>query len=469
MKALKSVNILTLSVSILSLMVIFSSVNAQEYDDMYFSKSDRKTVKVEKLNKNKSSNTANYKEVTKSTETFSAKNVNPEYIARYKSTESNEVKEQEIQKNDEYSSQDYFVEDYDDTEYVSDPDKNNIDYAVLNKRDQMSSSNYNRPFSSPSWRFSPYASMGFGSPYSRFGYNPMMGRNPYMMGYDPFMSGYRPSMAMRYGYGSGFGYSPSMAFNVGMSWGSGYNPWNSSPYGMGGYSPMCGYNPYSRYGGSPYYRGGYGGFSPTYIITSNSNINSNDINGRNIKYQPRTTRTSATQRDLRTNNSESARASTSSTKIRVPNRDNTTSTSNGRVSRDYSKVQNEYYNQARRSSSSSKRISTSSNSSRGSSARSSYSASRNSSSISKNKPSRTSSYSSGNSRGSSSSSQYSRGSSSRSSSSSYSTTPSRGSSGSSYSSGNSGSRSSSSSSGSSSRSSSSSSPRSSSSSRGGRQ
>lgn len=474
MKAFKSIKLLTLLISLLSITVIFSSVNAQEYDDMYFSKSDRKTVKVDKAavlsNNDKNNSSASYKEITKSTETYSAKNVNPEYIARYKSTESNEVNEQTVQKNDSYNSKDYFVEGYDNYDYISDSKKGEIDYAALNKRDQMSAkSNYNRPFSSPSWRFSPYMSMGYGYPsYGRYGY-------------DPFMMGYGSGLTMGIGFGSGFGYSPSMSYSLGMSFGTGYNPWGGfggypgyySPYGMSGfYDPwgsMYGYNPYRRYGYSPYYGGGYGygGYCPTFVASSYSNnYGSESLNGRNIQYKPRTTRTSATSRVIKTN-TENLRVSSSDAKIRVPSRTITSSASNGRISRDYSKVQNEYYSKSRRSSSSAQRISTSDNS-RKSYGRSSSSASRYASSINNNKPSRTSNYSSGSNRNSSLSG-YSSGTSRRSSSSSYST-PSRSSSSFSRSSaGSSGSRSSSYSSGSSSRSSSSSGTRSSSSSRSGRQ
>ena len=71
MKALKTIKFLSLSVTLLSIAVTFSSVKAQEYDDMYFSKSDRKSVKVEKatvLSGDTKSNSANYKEISKSTE-----------------------------------------------------------------------------------------------------------------------------------------------------------------------------------------------------------------------------------------------------------------------------------------------------------------------------------------------------------------------------------------------------------------
>ena len=454
MKALKTIKFLSLSVTLLSIAVTFSSVKAQEYDDMYFNKSDRKSVKVEKatvLSGDNNNNSATYKEISKSTETYSAKNVNPEYIARYKSTEANEVSDQMVAKNDSYSSDDYFVEGYDKEEYVSDPDKNAIDYAALNKRDQMSYSNQSRSMSSPSWRFSPYMSMGFGSPYGG-GY-----------GYDPFMRGYGSGMTIGLGMSYGFGYSPSMSYNIGMSYGSGYNPWGGwggypgyyNPYRMSSfYDPfgsMYGYNPYNSFGYSPYYGGGfgcspyYGGYGSTSILTSNSG--SEYYNGRNMQYKPRTVRTSAVQNSARTS-SENVRTASSDSKIRVPAR--TVSASNGRVSKDYSKVQNEYYNTARRSSSSARRISSStSNTNRNSYSRSSASASRYSSSINNNKPSRSSNYSTNSNRSSS----YS-GKSSGTSRSSYSS-PSRSSS--SYSSGSSGSRSSSFSSGSSSRSSSSSS------------
>lgn len=437
MKAIKSISLLTKTVGFLSLILIFSSANAQEYDDMYFSKSDRKTIKVEKTNIN--TNTPDYKEVTKSTETYSAKNINPEYIARYKSTESNEVNEQQAQKDDAYSSQDYFVEDYNNTEYISNPNNNKIDYAALNKRDQMStpskSSNYNNAFSSPSWRFSPYMSMGMG-------YGGGYGYNPYRMGYDPYMMGSGSGMAM--GFGSGFGISPSLSFHFGMSSGYGYNPYSRysnfhNPYGMSRYNDpwgsMYGSNSFNRYGQSPYNNSGYGGFCPSYATAFSNNNTSSDINGGTLKYQPRTTRANVNQRDLRNDNAENTRVASSDSKIRVPiRRDVSSSASNGRVSKDYSKVQNEYYSRTKRSSASTQRISSVDSRSRATSSRSSNSASRYSSSINNNKPSRTSSYSTGSSR-SSSANRYTSGSSKRSSS--YS--PSRSSSSkSSFSSGNSG-------------------------------
>lgn len=423
MKAFKSVKKLSLIVSLIFVTSIYSSAIAQEYDDMYFNKTDRKTVKIEKTTLLTNSNKNNsYKEITKSTETFSAKNVNPEYIARYKSTESNQVNEQTVKKNDSYSSNDYFVEGYDKSAYVSDSKNGEIDYAALNKRDQMSSKKNYGSLSNSAMRFSPYMAMGFGSAYGRYGY-------------DPFMMGYGSGMSM--GFGSGFGYSPYMSFNVGMSWGSGYNPWGSfyNPYRMRGYDPwrsMYGYSPYGGLGGySPYYGygSGYGGYYPTFNNSHSNNHASEYNNGRNIQYKPRTTRVNSTINTPISNN-ENLRTSSSNSKIRVPSRTTSTTRSNGRIGNDYSKSQNEYYNKVRRSSSSARRIS-SNNSSRDTYSRNSSSVSRSKSSINNNKPSRVSSYSSGYNRNNSSSKSFSSPSRS-SSSSSYSGRSNSTSSGSSY-------------------------------------
>ena len=94
MKTLKLVKSSTLAVGLLSLSLIFSAAFAQEYDDMYFNKSDRKKVKTnnpeELTASSKSVSTSDYKEITESTEGYSSKNINPEYIAKYKSNEANE-------------------------------------------------------------------------------------------------------------------------------------------------------------------------------------------------------------------------------------------------------------------------------------------------------------------------------------------------------------------------------------------
>lgn len=437
MKELKSFKVYSVFAGLLSLVVIFSSANAQEYDDMYFNKSDRKTVKVENktLSKeNKNLSNSDYNKLTESTEVYSAKNVNPEYIARYKATESNQVQDQVV-RNGEYNSGDYFIEDYNVTDSSIGSHQNQINYAALNKRDQMSSSNNNYSNSnfgrSPFMGFSPFMSMGYGMP---FGYDPFMMGYRMPFGYDPFMmgNGFGPGMSVGMGYGFGSGFHPSMSYSVAMSWGTGFNPWGGwgaypySPFGMRGFYDPWGYPSYAYRGFSPYYggafaMGGYGYARPYYATNS---FNYSDNPGR-IAYKPRTASRTATTSRISQRNTENVRVSSADSKIRVPNRTTSAANSNGRVSRDYSKTQNEYYSRAR-TNSASQRISTS-NSSRNSYARSSGS-SGSYSSISNSKPSRVSNNSSGYNRsGSSSYSGYSNGSRS---SSSYST-PSRSTSGSS--------------------------------------
>ena len=396
MKGFKLSKFFTLSLSLIYLSGVFSVVVAQEYDDMYFNKSDRKSVKVEKVVAVSDKGiTSDYKKITESTEAYSAKNVNPEYIARYKSTEASE---QTSASEESYGNKDYFVEDYDKQSYVGDNDKNDIDYEALALRDKMSYSNYNRSYSSPSWRFSPYMSMGMG--YGAFGYPRYGYYDPFMMGgyYDPFMmGGYGPGMTMGIGMGYGYGFSPGMSYSIGMSWGSGFGyPGFYSPYGMGHYAynpwnSMYGFNSFgygSMYGCSPYMAGRYGLYSSTIVYAYGSG--SELYNGRRIEYKPRTTR-SGSNVTTRRSNTENLRTSASNDRIRIPNRDVATSASNGRTRSELSRAQNEYYSRSRSSSSSAQRMT----SARTSSNRSSYV--RNSGSATKassmysNKPSRTSS------------------------------------------------------------------------------
>ena len=408
MKALKLLKALFGSVSLFFLVSMVHTASAQEYDDMYFNKSDRKTVKVESATAATiDNNSSTYKEISETTETYSAKNINPEYIARYKSSESNEASEQAKRSATGYTSDDYFVEDYNASNYVSDSNRSNIDYRALALRDEMSYSNYNRTNSNPNWRFSPYVGMGMGMGYGGFGYprygypysmyDPFMrGYNPYMMGYDPFMMVYGSGMTMGLGMGFGYGMSPAMSYNIGMSWGTGGYPGFYNPFGYNPWGSMYSYGPY---GCPPYYTSR--GFIPSNVVAA-SVAGSEYRNGRNMHYKARNVRANADVTRNRTS-SEQVRRTASSSRIRVPSRDVAT-VSNGRTSssRDYSRAQNPIYTNNRNSTSSSvQRISSRSTSGNG---RSSYfrssDASR-SSAMYNNRPSRTSStYTSGSNRSS---------------------------------------------------------------------
>ena len=47
MKTLKSTNFLSLILGVICVSILFTPTIAQEYDDMYFNKSDRKKIKTE--------------------------------------------------------------------------------------------------------------------------------------------------------------------------------------------------------------------------------------------------------------------------------------------------------------------------------------------------------------------------------------------------------------------------------------
>lgn len=428
MKTLKSINFA--SIIFLGFFITGISFQAigQEYDDMYFTKSDRKTAKIETKKSTTSEVSApTYKEATSTTESVSSKNINPEYIARYKESETSDESA--------YSDQDYFVENYNKDSLIT----RQIDYAALNKREQMSQSNQSRNYSYPSWGFSPYMSMGYGMPY---GY-----------GYDPFMMGYGPSYSMGFGFGSGF--YPATSFSLSMMWGTGYNPWNSwgaypySPYGMYGYDPFYsyGYPSYYGYGSGFYSRYGYGMYGMNSYYGISRPYYAVNVYEQNTLVKPRTSRSYADSKISRATPTENARISSTSSRVKTAEGvTNVPSSTNNRVSaKDYSRSQNEYYNEARRNASSTSRI-TASESSRSSYLRSS-SPSQSTSAINSNRPTRSSgfsNYSNQSATGSRNVSGYS--SSGSRSSSSYSTPSSRGSSGfnsSSFSSGGSSSRSSS--------------------------
>jgi len=86
------------------------SVEGQEYDDMYFSSSDRQTAstKSELLDESAPLATTKYSaqgDYVYSENSYSARTVNPEYIARYSGGET--VSAQQPQS--EYGSDDYYV------------------------------------------------------------------------------------------------------------------------------------------------------------------------------------------------------------------------------------------------------------------------------------------------------------------------------------------------------------------------
>lgn len=203
--------------SLVSLLFSFASIAQEiENDDMYFNSKDR--AKLNEARAKQATYTASIKktkkevvaeeEVSNPTDSYSARNVNPEYEARSNSESA------------QADNADYFV--------------NNYQYNNAAKYNNWND-NFNRWYSSPwyganyydpfisSWN-TPY----YGSYYDAWG-NPW--RNPY------FRSGW----------------SSSFSFHWGNSWNYGWG----TDFGYGNY-----YNPYNSWAWSPYY--GYSSWGPSY-------------------------------------------------------------------------------------------------------------------------------------------------------------------------------------------------------------
>lgn len=203
-------------------LVVSVGAFAQEYDDMYFRSKDRE--KLQKASKDApSSNYENFKkkhfdEVTEldeynvnPTDSYSARNINPEYIARLSSEQASE------------DESNYFVENYkapgtssvSSSGYYPNSNWNNRWYNPMYSGMYGSYyNNYNSAF------YSPY--YGYNDPWS----NPYYCRNNY--------SGW--SMSSGYYWGNSFG----SGWNYGLSYG---NPYYGSMWGPSYYTGF--YRPYT--------------------------------------------------------------------------------------------------------------------------------------------------------------------------------------------------------------------------------
>ncbi|MEP2026069.1 MAG: hypothetical protein ABJI85_15500, partial [Reichenbachiella sp.] len=102
-----------LSALILTVGLIQSGFAQDEYDDMYFSAKDRKKIKKAEENTDANITFESYSNNTYNNASYSAKEVNPEYIDKYKQQARESVADEKAaETNATYSSQDYFVEDF---------------------------------------------------------------------------------------------------------------------------------------------------------------------------------------------------------------------------------------------------------------------------------------------------------------------------------------------------------------------
>jgi hypothetical protein len=253
-------------VAFLSLLAVTASVAASaqvEHDDMYFNSKDRVKVQSSKPMTLSTNTTGRNSIATEQaiatainpTDSYSARNVNPEYISQSKMSSGTT------------ESAPYFIPDYAPTA-VNQNLKSNNSY----------NSNYNNLY------YPNNAGMysGFGSPYSSFcpsmcgGY----GYSPY--GYNNF-------------YNSGWSSMVSISFGLGMGgypYG-GYYPYGGSSWTMG----MMGMYGSPNYGWNPYYSMGMGyGYYPGTVVVINDN------NRNNVIYGKRATRSSDVNNTVTYNN-----------------------------------------------------------------------------------------------------------------------------------------------------------------------
>jgi hypothetical protein len=289
----------------LAAMLVTATVFGQENDDMYFNSKDRAKLKAQATSE-AAAYTASAKkpkkieqaadEVINPTDSYSARNVNPEFAARSNSQTA------------AADNQDYFV--------------NNYQYNTSSNLNKWNS-NYNNWAGSP-WYAANYYSPSineWGSPYYGSSYDPYGNPwcNPYYRSSYSSSFSYYMGSSWNYGWGSGIGMGMSYAY------GNPYmNSWGYPGYGYGGYG----------------YGGGYGYYPSTVVI-----VNNGGDNGRNVVYGKRashggmvTVPRDASYTRTRTNYANSL------TPVDAGGRVSTTPTS-GRTQR-----QEDYYNRAWRGS-----------------------------------------------------------------------------------------------------------------------
>ncbi len=237
-------------ITFLSLLAVSAALvaSAQEHDDMYFNSKDR--IKVQASRPLTLKNINSEHEVATAinpTDSYSARNVNPEYLSQSKVNPSGSAEPAP-----------YFIPDYTPT-------------AINQNLNGNSSSSWNNCNCAAPGNY-PYSGMmtGYGSPYGSYypSMSSMYGYNPYSYGgYNGFNSGWSSMTSIGFGMGMGSYYPYG-----GSSWGMGY--------GMGGSLFNYGFN---------YYGGGYGynSYYPNNVVIIN-----NDNNSRNLAYGKRVSRSS---------------------------------------------------------------------------------------------------------------------------------------------------------------------------------
>src|SRR5690606_19479263 len=189
----------------LSLAVATGASAQVEYDDMYFNSSDRRELKAVKGSETFALNSKKKKaskedEFSNPTDSYSARNINPEHISRSNADEARA------------DEQDYYITNYNQ--------KTAAGYSAWHNQ---FNNWYNSPWYSTGWysaRYNPYMYSPYWSSawYDPFYYDPF-----YSSWYDPLYSSWGPSWSFGWGFSYGSFYSPwRWGLSAGYGW---YNPW----------------------------------------------------------------------------------------------------------------------------------------------------------------------------------------------------------------------------------------------------
>ncbi len=286
-------------ITFLSLLAVTTAMVASaqvvEYDDMYFTSKDRTKAQASKPLTLK--NITSEHEVATAinpTDSYSARNVNPEYISQSKVNPSGSAEPAP-----------YFIPDYTPT-------------AINQNLNSSSSTSWNNCNCATGGN-NPYYGMmpGYGDPYGNYytSMSSMYGYNPYSYGgYNGFNSGWSSMMSIGFGMGSYYPYG-------GSSWGMSYG------MGMGGSQLWnSGFN---------YYGGGYG-YNYNSYYPGNVVIINNDYNNRNVAYGKRPSRSSDLNNNVVSSSNRNATMVTTDSQGRVRG-------SNGRIASDGNSGADAYY------------------------------------------------------------------------------------------------------------------------------
>ncbi len=219
------------------------TAQGQEIDDMYFNSKDRAKLNDRRITADlaltrKTNDLAETPTLINPTDSYSARNVNPEYAAQLNTSKTSAIE------------QEYFLPDFQPT---------GVNQNLANCNCNPNSF-YNPYFGNNAFNNPYYGSMGgFGSPFGGF--------YPNAWGYPSHgFGGFRPGLSMSMGLGFG-GFNSG--FNNGLGFGHG-NFWNP-------------YNNFNSWGG-----GGFWGGYPTQVVV----INNSDSFGRRTVQSKRGSRSS---------------------------------------------------------------------------------------------------------------------------------------------------------------------------------